>query len=210
MKKTAIAAALLLASGAANAAVVTQLNVTSGQFGMNDPINGSGDESAIGPFTLTMGSYQGVESFDAGTGTTSVANPIVTWAFGYFGNVNNFTAASSANPAVTGGGPAPSGTTDDVAGTISLDLSSWFAEWNGTSFNQGDANATGTYNAVTGEFTVGWSSLINGGTFNGKTGYWELTGTADVSAVPVPAAVWLMGSGLVGLASVARRRKVAA
>ncbi len=41
------------------------------------------------------------------------------------------------------------------------------------------------------------------------------TGTADcaftrtVSAVPVPAAVWLFGSGLVGLAGIARRKKTA-
>ena len=42
-----------------------------------------------------------------------------------------------------------------------------------------------------------WSSLSDGTlTFN------------SVSAVPVPAAVWLFGSGLVGLVGVARRRKV--
>jgi hypothetical protein len=29
----------------------------------------------------------------------------------------------------------------------------------------------------------------------------------QVSAVPVPAAVWLFGSGLIGLAAVARRKK---
>ena len=34
--------------------------------------------------------------------------------------------------------------------------------------------------------------------------------TADVSAVPVPAAVWLFGSGLVGLVGVARRKVKAA
>jgi len=32
---------------------------------------------------------------------------------------------------------------------------------------------------------------------------------ADLSAVPVPAAVWLFGSGLLGLVGVARRRKTA-
>lgn len=33
------------------------------------------------------------------------------------------------------------------------------------------------------------------------------TGTMTVSSVPVPAAAWLFGSGLIGLAGVARRRK---
>jgi hypothetical protein len=31
-----------------------------------------------------------------------------------------------------------------------------------------------------------------------------------VSAIPVPAAVWLFGSGLIGLVGVARRRKAQA
>lgn len=37
----------------------------------------------------------------------------------------------------------------------------------------------------------------------------NLVAIADLSAVPVPAAVWLFGSGLIGLAGVARRKKVA-
>ncbi len=35
----------------------------------------------------------------------------------------------------------------------------------------------------------------------------DATLTADTTVVPVPAAVWLFGSGLVGLAGVARRKK---
>ena len=37
----------------------------------------------------------------------------------------------------------------------------------------------------------------------------NLTSTPDVAAVPVPAAVWLFGSGLLGLAGIARRKKKA-
>lgn len=203
MKKTAIAAALLLAStGAAQAATITSLDVSGGFFGMNDPINASGDESVIGAFTLDMGVYQ---------------DSITTWAFGFFGNVTNYTSAQCADrnadtvPDCAGGGAAPSGTVDGAAGTIDVDMSSWFAFWNGNDFNQG-AQATGTYDEATGAFTLNWSSTINGGPFDGATGFWQLSGTANVeapSSVPVPAAVWLMGSGLIGLAGVARRRKAA-
>lgn len=37
--------------------------------------------------------------------------------------------------------------------------------------------------------------------------YASETGSISVAAVPVPAAAWLMGSGLMGLAGLARRRK---
>jgi hypothetical protein len=40
--------------------------------------------------------------------------------------------------------------------------------------------------------------------------FWDnISITADIAAVPVPAAVWLFGSGLVGLVGVARRKKAA-
>ena len=50
---------------------------------------------------------------------------------------------------------------------------------------------------------------MENGPFPGFNAAFELTGAGLVSAVPVPAAVWLFGSGLVGLAGVARRRKTA-
>ena len=40
--------------------------------------------------------------------------------------------------------------------------------------------------------------------------FWDnISITADIAAVPVPAAVWLFGSGLLGLIGVARRKKAA-
>ena len=70
--------------------------------------------------------------------------------------------------------------------------------------------STGT----TGEYGVRlrYVSTISdpGGAFNGYEANWRLEGTMRTdaySAVPVPAAAYLMGSGLIGLAGVARRRR---
>ena len=49
----------------------------------------------------------------------------------------------------------------------------------------------------------------NASGFHGKLGSVELTLRADVQAVPVPAAVWLFGSALAGIAGLSRRRKAA-
>jgi len=56
---------------------------------------------------------------------------------------------------------------------------------------------------------IGGSPMDNGPfvDFNANFDITSITVTSVVSAVPVPAAVWLFGSGLIGLAGVARRRK---
>jgi len=94
----------------------------------------------------------------------------------------------------------------------------------------GDVLMSGTLTGST--FTIVSGTLaeyFSGGTFNWnselaqvdvsepgetpqyETGYlnnnWTLTMTATPSAVPVPAAVWLFGSGLLGMIAIARRRK---
>jgi hypothetical protein len=60
----------------------------------------------------------------------------------------------------------------------------------------------------------GTIAALSNGTGNGA---WSLSPTGDltytiagVSAVPLPAAVWLLGSGLLGLAGIGRRKKAAA
>ncbi len=83
--------------------------------------------------------------------------------------------------------------------------------WNGSAFEQGlrPVNtdpfvlATGTYDLITRAYSLAWESQINGGPFNGVTTTWHLEGTV----VPIPAAVWLLGSGLLGLFGMARGKK---
>ncbi|VAW77342.1 hypothetical protein MNBD_GAMMA15-280 [hydrothermal vent metagenome] len=90
--------------------------------------------------------------------------------------------------------------------TISLIDINYATSTNGYTANSTNTNsmtlwgAEGEYDAMTGLFdtqttTIGMDLVA---LFN-----------ADIKPVPVPAAVWLFGSGLIGLVAVARRRKIA-
>jgi hypothetical protein len=87
----------------------------------------------------------------------------------------------------------------DTDGVLLGQITDWSAQWNGQSFNQGSPKPDGeyptgglpvslwgeggtiplqgTYTAATGHYTLEWQSLIEGGPFNGFTGYWHLEGT---------------------------------
>jgi hypothetical protein len=73
-----------------------------------------------------------------------------------------------------------------------------------------------TFQAIaTGDITLSMAETDNplgGGSFTSATTFLPQVvsfGTADVAVVPVPAAVWLFGSGLLGLVGVARKHKAA-
>ncbi|MHB8474372.1 MAG: VPLPA-CTERM sorting domain-containing protein [Gammaproteobacteria bacterium] len=154
-----------------------------------------------------------------GTFTTDTGRIDTGW--GFFGNTGmDFTI----NPTNVTSGGGNSGST--------LDFTGWRVTWNTIPvINMGGGSqvvtgtkGTTTYNNGTGLATVTCSdaSCSNGSTFTldysavvpqkdpsgfGGVPYaLHLTGT--VSSVPVPAAAWLFGSGLVGLVGVARRKKV--
>ncbi len=69
--------------------------------------------------------------------------------------------------------------------------------WSGTEFRIGEAWRFFPYNGYQGNGDKDFSLNIGG---------WAVR-AGDVSAVPVPAAVWLFGSGLIGLLGLARRKR---
>ena len=214
MKKTALAAALLIASGVANATAIDSLELTGGTFSMD---GANFFDVLPGVFAnMTIGGYDGGNPNSADFASNSIGH----FVFGAFGPVNVTTRP--ADDANTGFRAVSGDLTNDV---LTLDLDAWAAWYAGSVFNQGNNTKcvladfvtifsdtcsvpmTTTYDAVAGTFTAAWGSVITDGSFKGNLGQWTITG--NVTAVPVPAAVWLFGSGLIGLAGVARRRKAA-
>jgi hypothetical protein len=174
---------------------VNSMAITSGNFFMSDGVTpGRIMFSFIGPNTNLVGGYinGGVDSPDP--------DPNAIARFEFFGApVNLFTGATS-NIGGIPGGPVPTGTVDDSTGVLSMNLTSYFANWNGTDFNQGSATASTDFIPSAGTpvpadeagsvtcagtsctFTnLEWQSLIVGGPFNGKTGTWTLSGSLTIS-----------------------------
>lgn len=116
---------------------------------------------------------------------------------------------------------------NDNAGNVTLDFSGWAVNWSSVANIPMGSGAWGTNasgvalmtcastcgNGDT--YTINYTATVPPGdpsNFGGTKYELHMTGTISGTlpvAVPVPAAVWLFGSGLIGLVGVARRKKVA-
>jgi hypothetical protein len=107
----------------------------------------------------------------------------------------------------------PVSVVNDNGLTKDLDFSGWSMLWNGieTTFDGSLATITCETTACAHNevFSLNYNGVVsqdNPAGFAGMSYGLHLEGTI-VSAVPLPSAVWLFGSGLIGLVGVARRKK---
>ena len=235
MNKTSLSLAIagLLGAGAAQAGFLANdtaytVSVTGGCFAFGDCTGGT--NVGTGTFTITtdgtgsafsVGSYSGIDFTATPGGLFQTAGPVAgsgtvsgtgqldldftgrTGTAQYFPqyagaawNIDNCTKAgcTGATGVYEGFTSGADSNVDPTTGATSITLT-------GTNLVATANGFTGTLVSV-GNVGAAW------GSFDG-TPYTEVY-NVTVSAVPVPAAVWLFGSGLVGLAGIARRRRQSA
>lgn len=205
MKKTVLATALFMAMGSAYAAPVA----TGGSFLMYS--QAGADTSYVQPmFPINVdNSISGWVDQSAGTwGVSSAAlffglpwtasgGTLITTAGSY--SLNTVTGAVSAGTGVVNGFDSTMNFNvgaGQVAGLINF---AYGVTTNIRVIDVWNVNANGSLTAV------GVPGMENG-PFPGFNAAFNLSAPGLVSAVPVPAAAWLLGSGLLGLVGVARRK----
>ena len=158
----------------------------------------------IGQSQLATGSHTGAPD---GTESPGIDKP-----WGFVGNTGMSLTISPVNIIE-----------DDGAGNVALDFSGWGVTWNGLGFVplgsgawqpgffDGVARVSCSVDCSDGDsYTLDYSAKVpvdcGGCGFENVKYALHLEGT--ISSVPVPAAIWLFGSGLLGLAGIARRRRV--
>lgn len=211
MKKTVLAAALLAVTGAANAVPVA----TGGVFNMYASGSLGLDTTAVIGSQTPMNVDATISGFvDQGAATWGVSSTAVFFGLNWTASGGSLITAAgdyaldTTTGAVSAGtGPvAADGTmyftvgAGQIAGTIDF---AWGSSSGIRVVNVWDVNADGSLTAT---MVPG----MENGPFPNFSAAFNLTSPGLYSAVPVPAAVWLLGSGLVGLVGVARRRKAAA
>lgn len=150
----------------------------------------TGEMGLTGAFTASGGSDLSdatIIDLTSVIGTSGDGDIGATVGFATIGAVNN--SPFSINPAV----PVPN----------LLDIGGW----------QVDIGTISIVDQTAAVLTLGGTGAISGNGFDTTPTEWTLSANAaggtysmTVTAVPVPAAVWLFGSGLIGLIAVARRK----
>ncbi|MFO1436093.1 MAG: VPLPA-CTERM sorting domain-containing protein [Gammaproteobacteria bacterium] len=157
----------------------------------------AGDQTGTGNF---LGRRILTSANTAATSFTTTNSGVKNSAIAFDAYVNTTTACTAFTPCTQA-------TSSDPA----------YAGQGAWSFNWGNNGPSNIGTLANGSELAAWllstssQSLAGAATASKLAGTWKLNLTANTltysAAVPVPAAVWLMGSALTGLVSVGRRRK---
>jgi len=210
MKKTAVAVAMTLAMGvgaAAQAAPVVTPNTT---FQMYDPSGAAMPPDTAVTFTydtaaMTWGVASTVTFFGLNwTASGGVLYTPGTYTIGINGDGADELTSSPAAPLADGDGmytfTVPAGS---YGGNINF---AWGSTTGIDVFMVWNAAGTGSLD-IEGDGTPG-ARMVDG-PFPGFSANFTPGPAGPAAVIPVPAAVWLFGSGLLGLVGVARRKKKA-
>lgn len=199
----------------ANAALVSNAAFqfsTASYFGLDsntDDIIQIDEQTPISQFApLALGVIQGASNSHNGAPDGS-ENPAIDNPWNFFGSTGMSQTTSPIQIL-----------SDDGAGNVTLDFSGWGITWNGIAniplggdstvpADTGIATLTCTIDCAVGDsYVLDYAAHIQQGDLSGKGGaLYVLRLEGTVSAVPVPAAAWLFGSGLLGLVGMARRHE---
>jgi hypothetical protein len=180
---------LCLFAGPAQAATVTQLDLTGGSISLNFGTPGSTTGNFTADGQLLMNQFQP---------PPNIFNPLTISHLTF----SIFTSSGGALDL-----PAPTVETSGM--TLTADLQSLFAGVSSTGWTWVNSSplmaslnigglATGSFNEMTSAFDISWAGPFTGIPFL-TSGTFSLQGTAQLAAVPLPGAVALFGSGLAGL-----------
>ncbi len=167
--------------------------VSAGPYSFSGPV--------VPPADILMGQYQ--DPIYTATVTTSGASGSVTiYSTGAYNE------------------PAPSGTVDasNTANPVKVNFSSFrlgvditspfSLTFDAPAWPVTQLNNSSTFNSADNAYTVSWANNFNvSSTLGTVSGTVNVTLGGTLTPVPVPAALWLFGSGLIGLAGVARGRR---
>lgn len=181
----------LLLHSPAQATTVTHLEITRGAVNFDGPNQDALDRLLAQDGVMYMGRFQGVGNLVPTINRSNATHALFT---------SGFSGASAPSAVITNS-------------AITVDLSSLFFSINqGTAYRLWNIGTvvTGLYNPTSKEFALSWDRVFGENCQQGQASFF-LSGLvhfdSGMQPVPIPAAAWLFGSALTGIAALIRRRQ---